>query len=62
MTKRRSLESNTDKSATDSSSSISDDHEPLGANRDQTPQAQAPPLNASSLSARATQREGVPSK
>jgi hypothetical protein len=37
MTKRMSLESNTDRSATDFSSNASDEHELLGVDHDQTP-------------------------
>jgi hypothetical protein len=57
--KALTLVSNTNRSVVGSSGSTSDDHASLGANYNQ---AQAPSLDASSLSAMSPCREGVPSE
>jgi hypothetical protein len=60
MKNRRSLESNTNKSVIGSSSSVYDEHEPLGVDHDKAPQAYTLFLNASSSSVMVTHRGGVP--
>jgi hypothetical protein len=57
--KKRSLVSNTNESAVSSFSSASDDHKSLGTDHDQTPEAQAPSLNAGSSCAMPPHKEGV---
>ena len=60
--KRRSLMSNIDKSAADSSGSAFEDHESLGADHEQALKTHAPPLNAGLSSAMPPCKRGVRSK
>jgi len=56
MTMRNLVVCNTDRNATNSSSSMSDDHELLGAHYEQGPKAQAPFLDAGLLIAMSPHR------
>jgi len=60
MTKRRLVETEMDRSATSSSGSISDKHDPLGTDHDEVPQELS--LDVGSSIARANHKESVPSK